>query len=136
MDGAIGSTLQIDSTPCASECTRGGAMVAPLVRETLATPICNVLPIAPSTYHDPRATRAAPMRPSDRARQDAALRPEIRRVFEENWSVYVLDHSQNKTVAASRIAEKKVSGHRSYRVATRLQSLRRPNMISMRLRRL
>lgn len=45
-------------------------------------------------------------------------------------------HSQNKTVAASMIAEKKVSGHRSYRVATRRQSLRRPNMISMRLRRL
>lgn len=45
-------------------------------------------------------------------------------------------HSQNKTVAASMIAEKKVSGQRSYRVATRRQSLRRPNMISMRLRRL
>jgi hypothetical protein len=34
------------------------------------------------------------------------------------------------------MAEKKVSGQRSYRVATRLQSFRRPNMISMRLRRL
>ena len=45
-------------------------------------------------------------------------------------------HSQNKTVAARMIAEKKVSGHRSYRVATRRQSFRRPNMISMRLRRL
>lgn len=48
----------------------------------------------------------------------------------------VLDQSQNKTVAASMIAEKKVSEQRSYRVATRRQSLRRPNMISMRLRRL
>ena len=45
-------------------------------------------------------------------------------------------HSQNKTVAASMIAEKKVSGQRSYRVATRRQSFNRPNMISMRLRRL
>lgn len=54
----------------------------------------------------------------------------------ELGSGLVLDHSQNKTVAASMIAEKKVSGHRSYRVATRRQSLRRPNMISMRLRRL
>ena len=45
-------------------------------------------------------------------------------------------HSQNKTVAASMIAENKVSGQRSYRVATRRQSLRRPNIISMRLRRL
>ncbi len=34
------------------------------------------------------------------------------------------------------MAEKKVSGHRSYRVATRLQSLSLPNMISIRLRRL
>jgi len=42
-------------------------------------------------------------------------------------------HSQNKTVAASMIAEKKVSGHRSYRVATRLQSFSLPNMIWMRL---
>lgn len=44
--------------------------------------------------------------------------------------------SQNMTVAARAIAEKKVSGQRSYRVATRRQSFRRPNMISMRLRRL
>ena len=54
----------------------------------------------------------------------------------ELGSGLVLDQSQNKTVAASMIAEKKVSGQRSYRVATRCQSLRRPNMISMRLRRL
>src|SRR6056297_3541837 len=39
-------------------------------------------------------------------------------------------------VAARAIAERKVSGHRSYRVATRRQSLMRPNMISIRLRRL
>ena len=34
------------------------------------------------------------------------------------------------------MAEKNAVGQRSYRVATRRQSLRRPNMISMRLRRL
>lgn len=39
-------------------------------------------------------------------------------------------------VAASAMMDKKVSEQRSYRVATRRQSLRRPNMISMRLRRL
>jgi hypothetical protein len=48
----------------------------------------------------------------------------------------VLFHSQNRTVAVRAIAEKKVSGQRSYRVATRLQSLSLPNMISIRLRRL
>lgn len=51
-------------------------------------PICDVLPIAPSTYYDHLAKRADPARRSDRARRDEALRPEIRRVFEENWSVY------------------------------------------------
>ena len=40
------------------------------------------------------------------------------------------------TRAARAIAERKTFGHRSYRVATRLQSLSLPNMISMRLRRL
>ncbi|MTH62390.1 IS3 family transposase [Paracoccus litorisediminis] len=51
-------------------------------------PICSVLPIAPSTYYNHLAKRADPARQSDRARRDEALRPEIRRVFEENWRVY------------------------------------------------
>jgi hypothetical protein len=51
-------------------------------------PICGALPIAPSTYYDHLAKRADPSRLSDRARRDEALRPEIRRVFEDNWSVY------------------------------------------------
>ncbi|MBJ7414382.1 MAG: IS3 family transposase [Niveispirillum sp.] len=51
-------------------------------------PICRVLPIAPSTYYSHLAGRSDPKRLSDRARRDAALRPEIRRVFEENWRVY------------------------------------------------
>jgi len=51
-------------------------------------PICAVLPIAPSTYHDHLAKRADPSRLSDRARRDEALRPEIRRVFEENRRVH------------------------------------------------
>ena len=51
-------------------------------------PICAVLPIAPSTYYDHLAKRADPARRSDRARRDEVLRPEIRRVFEENWRVY------------------------------------------------
>jgi len=51
-------------------------------------PICNVLPIAPSTYYDHLARQVDPARRSDRARRDEALRPEIRRVFEQNWGVY------------------------------------------------
>ena len=51
-------------------------------------PICKVLPIAPSTYHAHVAKRADPTRLSARAKRDAALKPEIRRVFEENFRVY------------------------------------------------
>ncbi|WP_420833474.1 IS3 family transposase [Sphingomonas pollutisoli] len=51
-------------------------------------PICRVLPIAPSTYHAHVAQRRDPLRLSARARRDAALRIEVRRVFEANFRVY------------------------------------------------
>ena len=51
-------------------------------------PISRVLPIAPSTYYEHVAQRVEPTRRSARARRDAALRPEVRRVFEENFRVY------------------------------------------------
>jgi|GraSoiStandDraft_30_1057271.scaffolds.fasta_scaffold936483_2 hypothetical protein len=51
-------------------------------------PICKVLPIAPSTYHAHVAKRRDPARLSARARQDAALKIEVRRVFDENFRVY------------------------------------------------
>ena len=51
-------------------------------------PICKVLPIAPSTYHAHAARRADPGRLPARARSDAALMVEIRRVFEANFCVY------------------------------------------------
>jgi putative transposase len=51
-------------------------------------PICRVLPIAPSTYHAHAAQRRDPLRLSARARRDAALRIEVRRVFEANFRVY------------------------------------------------
>ena len=51
-------------------------------------PICKVLPIAPSTYYDHLAKRRDPSRRSLRAQRDTALKVEIRRVFEENFSVY------------------------------------------------
>jgi putative transposase len=53
-------------------------------------PICKVLPIAPSTYHAHAAKRADPSRLSARAKRDAALQPEIARVFAENFAVYGL----------------------------------------------
>ena len=51
-------------------------------------PICEVLPIAPSTYHTHAARRADPSRLPARAKRDASLMPEIARVFEENFQVY------------------------------------------------
>lgn len=51
-------------------------------------PICKVLPIAPSTYRERLAQRRDPARLSARARQDQALKPEIARVFAENFAVY------------------------------------------------
>ena len=51
-------------------------------------PICQVLPIAPSTYHSHAARRADPSRLPARAKRDASLRPEIARVFDGNFQVY------------------------------------------------
>ena len=51
-------------------------------------PICKMLPIAPSTYHAHVAKRADPGRLSARAKRDAALKPEIARVFADNFAVY------------------------------------------------
>ena len=51
-------------------------------------PICRVLPIAPSTYRAHTACAADPGRASARVRRDDALRPEIRRVWKDNFEVY------------------------------------------------
>ena len=51
-------------------------------------PICRVLPIAPSTYHAHVAQRLDVSQRSVRARRDAVLRPEVARVFAENFEVY------------------------------------------------
>jgi transposase InsO family protein len=54
-------------------------------------PICDVLPIAPSTYYEQTARRAKPeLRPA-RAKRDEMLRPEIQRVWDENLAVYGAD---------------------------------------------
>ena len=51
-------------------------------------PICKHLPIAPSTFYDHIAKRANPDLLSDRAKRDKVLRPEIERVWEQNYKVY------------------------------------------------
>jgi putative transposase len=54
-------------------------------------PICKVLPIAPSTYHEHAARRTDPTKRSARAKRDEALKAEIRRVFAANFEVYGAD---------------------------------------------
>lgn len=54
-------------------------------------PICAVVPIAPATYYEQRARREDPEKLPARAKRDAELKPEIRRVFEENFEVYGVD---------------------------------------------
>ena len=51
-------------------------------------PICRVLPIAPSTYYDHLVKRRDPTKLSARAKRDTALKVEVQRIFEENFSVY------------------------------------------------
>jgi transposase InsO family protein len=51
-------------------------------------PICRVLPIAASTYHERVAQRRDPERLSIRARRDQDLKAEVVRVFAENFGVY------------------------------------------------
>jgi putative transposase len=52
-------------------------------------PICRVLPIAPATYRLHAARLVDPSLRSDRARRDAELRPEIKRVWKANYAVPV-----------------------------------------------
>ena len=51
-------------------------------------PICEQLPIAPSTYYEHKRRQRDPGRCSARSRRDTELRPLIRRVWEDNYGVY------------------------------------------------
>jgi putative transposase len=51
-------------------------------------PICEQLPIAPSTYYEQKTRQSDPSRVPPRLRRDEALCEEIRRVHRENFSVY------------------------------------------------
>ena len=51
-------------------------------------PICQVLPIAPSTYYERKARERDPRRCPARYHSDQALKPEITRVWNENFQVY------------------------------------------------
>ena len=54
-------------------------------------PICDVLPIAPSTYYEHRARAEDPDRRPAREKRDEHLRPHIQRVWNDNHAVYGAD---------------------------------------------
>lgn len=51
-------------------------------------PICRVLPIAPSTYHEHVSRQRDPEKMLERAKGDEALKIELKRVFDSNFGVY------------------------------------------------
>jgi putative transposase len=51
-------------------------------------PICAVLPIAPSTYYEHKVREREPQRRPPRTIRDEALKPEVERVWNENFRVY------------------------------------------------
>jgi putative transposase len=51
-------------------------------------PICRVLKIAPSTFHAHDMRRRRPETAPPRIQRDEALKPQILRVFTENFEVY------------------------------------------------
>jgi transposase InsO family protein len=51
-------------------------------------PICRILQIAPSTFYAHLAVRPNPSLASDRTKRDAELRPEMKKVWKDNRSVY------------------------------------------------
>jgi putative transposase len=65
-------------------------------------PICKVLPIAPSTYHDHVAKRIDPEKRSARAKRDLELKPAIERDFAENFEVYGARKVWRQMVRAAR----------------------------------
>src|ERR1700710_2097833 len=69
-------------------------------------PICKVLPIASSTYHEHAAKRSDPTKLSARARRDAHLQIDIKRVWDTNFQVYgvrkVWRRLQREAIAAPR----------------------------------
>ena len=50
--------------------------------------MCQVLPIAPATYYEHKARERDPSRHPARHHRDEALKPEIQRVWHENFDVY------------------------------------------------
>jgi hypothetical protein len=78
-------------------------------------PICEVLPIAPSTYLEHRRRQLRPETRPARATRGAEVRPLIRKVWEEDYDVYgvanyVADVSREVRIGSTKIAASAVGG--------------------------
>ena len=86
-------------------------------------PICAVLPIAPSTYHEHKACLRNPQRRCTRAKRDEVLQGEIRRVWGENQCVYgaqkVWRQLKRDRVATARCTVERLMRHMGLRGAVR-----------------
>ncbi len=51
-------------------------------------PICAQVPIAPSTYRTWKAEQRAPETRAARGQRDEPLRPQVQRVWDDNFQVY------------------------------------------------
>ena len=86
-------------------------------------PICEVLPIAPSTYYEHRARAADPGKQPPRAKRDEKLRPEIQRVWNDNHAVYgaekVWRQLAREDIDVARCTVERLMRHMSLRGAVR-----------------
>ncbi|ANY82277.1 transposase (plasmid) [Microvirga ossetica] len=91
-------------------------------------PICRVLPIAPSTYHEHAARKANPDRRPARERRDAELSQEIHRVFAANFGVYgvrkVWRQLQREGIAVARCAVARLMRQMGLKGVVRGRSIR------------
>jgi len=78
-------------------------------------PICAMLPIASSTYHEQKARQADPTRLPERTRRDIVLCDEVLRVWQENRRVYgarkVWRQLQREGFAVARCTVERLMSH-------------------------
>lgn len=91
-------------------------------------PICEVLPIAPSTYYAFKAEAANPSLRSARNRRDETLKVEVRRVWDENREVYgakkVWKQLNREGIRVARCTVARLMGEQGLRGAVRGRRVR------------
>ena len=96
-------------------------------------PICQHLPIAPSTYYEQKARETDPSRLPRRAIRDASLREEIERVWKEHFGVYgvrkVWRQLQREEIAVARCTVERLMRQMGLEGAVRGRGYKRTTVI-------